>query len=105
MNLNLDDLEAVARAATPSEGEWNTSEPASVGWRSNRANNAAYCRAFNPSTALALISALRTAREALEYYAKGRHLFGEAEFSPANVCPPIGFHAQEALAKLDEVGK
>lgn len=43
---------------------------------------------------------LAVAVEVLEFYANGRHLWAESEAKPGNVCDPIGFYAQQALAKI-----
>ena len=125
MTLNLDDMEAVARAATPgkwSDGVWcgeESFEWAATGPRHKQIDDgwheldpdskagqlaqkdAAHIAAFNPQTALALISALRTAREALEHtlkhYEHPMHEHNWAYYTKEVVV--------SALAKLDEVGK
>ena len=123
MTLNLDDMEAVARAATPgkwSDGVWcgeESFEWAATGPRHKQIDDgwheldpdskagqlaqkdAAHIAAFNPQTALALISALRTAREALE---KMVLPIGTSCEHSAYLHDNI---AREALAKMDEVGK
>jgi len=60
---------------------------------------------ISDSERLKLIAAMRVYREALGLYAAGRHLWAESAEAPkgVNVCPPIGYHAKEALAEADKI--
>ena len=59
-----------------------------------------------PANVTKLLDAIDTLAEALEFYAEGKHIMQESEYSPVNVCPPIGSHAREALAQVfGEEGK
>ena len=110
MNLNLDALEAVARAATP--GPW------SINWESDEyhagmpdkwalsingpeasdfadlaAADAEHMATFDPPTVLALIAGLRSVREDLEYFRSLPHV---------SVYTRLTDERDEARAKLRE---
>lgn len=59
MTLSLSKLEALAKAATPWDAD--DREKASQAWINNKENNAEFCRAMNPQTALTLIRIARCA--------------------------------------------
>lgn len=44
-----------------------------------------------------LVAEVTKLREALQFYADGKHIMAESEPGPANVCPPTGHYAREAL--------
>lgn len=50
-----------------------------------------------------LRSQLDRAKEALKFYAAGRHLWNESEKRPGNICPPIGHYAQQALEAIERM--
>jgi hypothetical protein len=47
--------------------------------------------------------AIEVMREGIRFYKRGTHLMQESEAHPGNVCPPIGFHAEQALAAADRI--
>jgi hypothetical protein len=48
----------------------------------------------------ALTAENKRLREALKFYADGKHIMQESEFRKGNVCPPIGHYAKLALEKV-----
>ena len=52
---DLKKLRELAEKATYHASEWESEEAASTAWKANKTNNAAWCRAANPETVLALI--------------------------------------------------
>lgn len=48
-------LRELAEKATYHASEWESEEAASTAWKANKTNNAAWCRAANPETVIALI--------------------------------------------------
>lgn len=58
----------------------------------------AYERGLAFAMAAERASLPESVREAIEHYAKGRHIWSESETGP--VSKPIGYHAQQALEDL-----
>lgn len=52
---DLKKLRELAEKATYHASEWESEEAASTAWKANKTNNAAFCRAANPETVIALI--------------------------------------------------
>lgn len=90
---DLKKLRELAEKATFDASIWESEEEAPKAWKDNSVNNAAWCRAANPETVIALIdriekleAQLEEANEIAEFYASCKHFewLGKDDFAPEN---------------------
>ena len=83
--------------------EWIESEWPEIDGHYNRNEYMRQIKDGAERTANHLMQVIRLQREALEFYANGRHLWAESEDKPENVCDPIGHTAKQALTQSREI--